>query len=376
MSAARDLIGSELLRPKPWIYWTDFLLSIGAGNIAFALVRSFVDQYGLFSWQAILAFIVQCLLFYRAVTFIHELVHLPKDGFRSFRIAWNLLCGIPFLTPSFIYQSHADHHRRKHYGTKKDGEYLPLGQRHPLYIVGYLAESFILGPVGAFRWLILTPLTWLHPKLRELIHARFSSMVTNPYYIRPLPSNQQLWFIRLQELGCFLWCGMFVFVGVYLGPKLQASGMAPKYDAWWLAPPMPFILHCYATSVVILLLNSLRTVVSHRWYNEWNKPEPEMTFTEQLLDSVNFPHRAWITELWGPIGMRYHALHHLFPSMPYHAMPAAHRALMAGLPADSPYRRTEELSMISALLDLWQRAANSDHAAGTAPLPRSVTSLK
>lgn len=374
MREARDLIG-ELLRPKPWIYWTDFLLSIGIGNICFGLTRTFVDNYGLFSWQAILAFTIQCLAFYRATTFIHELTHLPRDGFRGFRFAWNLLCGVPFLMPSFVYHTHADHHRRKHYGTKLDGEYLPLGNRHPIFILGYLAESFILGPLAVFRWLVLTPLTWLHPRLREVIHARFSSMVINPLYVRPLPSNDQLWLIRLQEVGCFLVC-LVLASGFYFGPQLQAGGMAPKYDAWWLAPPIPFLIHIYVSSVVILLLNSLRTVASHRWYNEWNKPEPEMTFTEQLLDSVNFPNRPWFTELWGPIGMRFHALHHLFPSMPYHAMPAAHRALMKGLPADSPYRRTNERSLFSALVHLWKRAAASNRSAAVVPSQQPAASLK
>lgn len=369
MSQARHLIG-DLLKPNPWIYWTDFLLSIGLGSVCFALVRQLVNWHGVFSWQVSVVFLLQCLLFYRAATFIHELTHLPKDGFQGFRLAWNLLCGIPFLMPSFVYHTHADHHRRKHYGTKRDGEYLPLGNRHPIFILGYLAESFILGPAAAFRWLILTPLTWIHPWLRELIYARFSSMVINPLYIRPMPSDRQLWIIRLQEAGCFLWCLWFVLAGLFFAPMLQQRGLAITSDAWWLAPPMPFLIHAYATSVVILMLNSLRTVASHRWYNEWNKPEPEMTFTEQLLDSVNFPHRPMFTELWGPIGMRYHALHHLFPSMPYHAMPKAHRALMEGLPVDSPYRQTIEVSMCSSLLHLWKRAAASSRK------PRGASSKK
>ncbi len=197
-------------------------------------------------------------------------------------------------------------------------------------------------------------------------------MVINPLYARPMPSNKQLWMIRLQELCCFLWCLTFVLIGVFFGPMLQQRGMAANYDAWWLAPPMPFVIHAYLTSVVILMLNSLRTVASHRWYNEWNKPEPEMTFIEQLLDSVNFPRRAIITELWGPIGMRFHALHHLFPSMPYHAMPAAHRRLMAGLPADSPYRRTVEKSLTSALVHLWRRAAASGRKPAPAPSKKAV----
>ncbi|MCA9267249.1 MAG: fatty acid desaturase [Planctomycetales bacterium] len=361
MSEARHLIG-DLLRPKPWIYWTDLVLSLGCGTACWMMVREFAATYGVLSWQVILTFLVNCLLYYRVATFTHELTHLPKDGFQGFRLAWNLFCGIPFLMPSFTYHTHADHHRRKHYGTKLDGEYLPLGNRHPICIVGYVAECLILGPAGVVRWLILTPLTWLHPWLRDRIHERFSSLVINPLYVRPLPSNRQRWIIRIQELGCFLWCLNFVLIALFFGPALKERGLAQSYDAWWLAPPMPFVLQAYATSVVVLLLNSLRTVASHRWYNEWNKANPEMTFTEQLLDSVNFPYRPWFTGLWGPIGMRYHALHHLFPSLPYHSMGAAHRRLMEGLPADSPYRRTNEVSMFAALRDLWKRASASARA--------------
>ena len=58
--------------------------------------------------------------------FVHEIVHLPEKKFVAFRVVWNLLCGIPFLVPSFTYYTHLDHHRRKTFGTKHDGEYLPL----------------------------------------------------------------------------------------------------------------------------------------------------------------------------------------------------------------------------------------------------------
>ena len=36
--------------------------------------------------------------------------------------------------------------------------------------------------------------------------------------------------------------------------------------------------------------------------------------------------RFW-AELWAPVGLRYHATHHLLPSLPYHALPEAHRRL-------------------------------------------------
>jgi fatty acid desaturase len=81
-----------------------------------------------------------------------------------------------------------------------------------------------------------------------------------------------------------------------------------------------------------------------------------MTFLEQTLDSLNYPRRPWITELWGPVGLRYHALHHLFPSLPYHTLPEAHRRLIERLPADSPYRSTERVALWRTLAELWHEA--------------------
>jgi fatty acid desaturase len=118
--------------------------------------------------------------------------------------------------------------------------------------------------------------------------------------------------------------------------------------------PYPFLIEGYAIGVVTVFLNSIRTLGAHRWMN---KGHDEMTFVEQVVDSVNYPRHAWMTELWGPIGTRYHALHHLFPSLPYHAMPEAHRRLMAQLPADSAYRTTEEETLLGAIASLWRRSA-------------------
>ncbi len=87
-----------------------------------------------------------------------------------------------------------------------------------------------------------------------------------------------------------------------------------------------------------------------------------MTFVDQLIDSLNYPRHPLIAGLWGPVGLRFHALHHLFPSMPYHSLPEAHRRLMAQLPADSPYRQTECPSLTAALVDLWKRAKASQAA--------------
>ena len=54
-------------------------------------------------------------------------------------------------------------------------------------------------------------------------------------------------------------------------------------------------------------------------------------------ESVNVPPPGLIAEIWAPVGLRYHALHHLMPSMPYHALPEAHRRLKAELGENSTY---------------------------------------
>jgi fatty acid desaturase len=93
---------------------------------------------------------------------------------------------------------------------------------------------------------------------------------------------------------------------------------------------------------------------AHRWTGDGR----ELSFEEQLLDSVNYPYRAWITELWGPVGTRYHALHHLFPSLPYHNLGIAHRRLVAGLPANSLYHETSKVSLTGEIRALYLRARN------------------
>ncbi len=343
LSEARRIVG-EYFKPNPWIYWPDFLLSMGIGIFFFGLVQYPETITANVAWHwpiRIVGFLVSSLLYYRAVLFIHELVHIRDGEFRAFRIVWNLLCGIPFLAPSFTYYTHLDHHRRKHYGTDADGEYMPLANQSIWHILFYFSQIFIIPVLAVIRWGILTPLSWLSPKLRNLIHQRASSMVMDPMYIRPLPTPKTLRIIRLQEVLCFLW---IAFITVRLTTSFGIMFDEPM--------PMSFLLQVYLTGVFIIGINALRTLGAHRWTNDGR----EMNFIEQMLDSVNYPNNPALGALWAPIGLRWHALHHIFPTMPYHALTKAHARLSAQLPPDSPYHKCSAESLPSEIRTLWRRA--------------------
>jgi fatty acid desaturase len=236
--------------------------------------------------------------------------------------------------PSFLYYTHLAHHARKHYGTADDGEYLPLGTSPARAILAYMIQPLVIPVLAITRFLVFTPVAWVSPSFRQFVHRRASSLVMDLSYVRPLPTRTELRYWRLQEAGCFLYAS--------LSAALFISGRLP----WGL------LLQGYLTAVGVLTLNHIRTLGAHRFAHRGEA----MTFVDQLVDSVNYPHHPLISAIWGPVGLRFHALHHLFPSLPYHALGEAHRRLMARLPATSPYRQTESPGLIASLGDLWSRA--------------------
>src|SRR4051812_21627782 len=109
LAEARAIV-RDLFVPDARIYWVDFLATILLGYLASMLTRLWfglaIEPVWLRLALATATFAVQCACFYRAVMFVHELVHLPEKQFMAFRVVWNLLCGVPFLLPSFTFYSH------------------------------------------------------------------------------------------------------------------------------------------------------------------------------------------------------------------------------------------------------------------------------
>ena len=309
----------DLNRADPKIYWPDFLLSsvLGYGALALAMMPAL----GL--W-ALLAGAVSVLALYRASGFIHELTHIKNGALPGFRLVWNALVGIPLLVPSFMYEGvHTLHHARTRYGTAEDPEYLPLALMTPWSLPAFLGAAAIAPLALLFRFAVLTPLSLVSPAIRSVVVARYSSLSINPAF-RRRPAEGALrvqW--RWQEAGASLWA-----IGLL---ALVATGMVP----------LRLFLIYLAVVSAIAVLNQVRTLVAHLWENEG---EP-MSVTAQYLDSVNVPPPGFLPILWAPVGLRYHALHHLLPSVPYHNLEEAHRRLVRVLGVESLYHRANYRSL-------------------------------
>jgi fatty acid desaturase len=333
LSEAAELV-RDLLIPNPRIYWVDFLFHMSLGWSAFFLALQFPT---LSLWQ-IFFYVVSGLALYRSVIFIHELAHLKKGTFRLFRIVWNITCGFPLMVPSFTYDGvHNDHHKRNVYGTKNDGEYLPFAVERPSKIIAYVLLIFLLPILFAGRFLLLTPLSYLNKTLRRFVWERASSLVIDLGYRRPPPSLKKgdgTW--RIQELFTSIY-GITAVLLVLIG----------------LLPYQVLVLW-YLVALLIFLLNSLRTLAAHCYRNPGDFV---MDFAEQYLDSVNVSGNLFLTGLWAPVGLRYHATHHLFPSMPYHALGEGHRRLLRDLSDKRLYLTTLRKSLWDSLQRLWKEAS-------------------
>jgi len=339
--AARAIV-RDFFHHRAAFYWIDFALSMVVAYTAASIYLS----APWFSLAQLLFFPIATFGLFRLGSFIHEVVHMPRGVMPGFRVVWNLLAGVPMLSPSFFYGNHLDHHRPHRYGTRRDGEYLPLAYGTMKNVALFMGQNIYLPALIFLRFAVLTPLSFLHGGLRQWTLERASSFIMNFSYRREItesaPRTAWAW---LEVLCCLRAQAIIVFVLI---------GVTP----WSRLPAL------YLLAMSTLSLNYLRNLVAHHYRGTGE----EMTHADQLSDSINITgHPLW-TELFFPIGLRYHALHHLFPTIPYHNLGQAHRRLMARLPADSEYRRTTYPSFASAWRELRADMRQAVHHA-----PRDVS---
>jgi fatty acid desaturase len=314
-------------RPNPWIYWSDLCVSAGIGWGALTIGSTIP----LGSPLHLVVTLIAVVALLRAAVFIHELAHLKAQALPGFAVAWHLSVGLPFLLPSLMYVgSHSEHHRQSSFGTVADPEYAPITRwgrvRIGWFIVSVLFVPFLL----LARWAVLGPLSYGFSPLRRFLIERGSTLVINPDYRRPLPCGRQAVYWVLQEVAAAI-----VSWGIVIGGL--TGWLSPQWFGQW-----------YVVATGVLVVNQVRTLAAHRYTNDGTPVDA----TGQLLDSLTLSGHLLPTVFAAPVGLRYHALHHLLPTVPYHSLGTLHRILLSELPEDAPYRQTQRRGILPVVREL------------------------
>ena len=312
----------DLHDPNPSVFWTDLVASSAVGYAALAVAVG--QPFG--SVLSVMAIALAAMALYRGLCFMHELAHLRQGVLPGFETGWNLLIGVPLLMPSFVYTHgvHQNHHSLGTYGTKDDPEYLPFASSHVMTVT-FAMHSVLIPVVLVLRFVIIGTIGLVVPGLHTRLVARASALAMHPHFVR-VPTLVLLQKARTWQAAIAAIWGMALAL------------------AWVGVLPWRAFLVWYVVTAIVSVVNVLRTLGAHHYEGDGHA----MDRTEQLLDSIETP-GAWWSELWAPVGLRYHALHHYFPGIPYHHLPEAHRRLVATLPAEASFRQTLSPSLPSSL---------------------------
>jgi len=323
------LLVRDLAHPRAWIYWTDLLLTS-------LIAWSTLLWGGTLAWSSPLTYLtltLSILAFYRGVLFIHELAHLKPHQVRGFFWVWNLLIGIPLLVPAFFYvRIHLVHHQRAIYGTPQDPEYLPLSDEGFLRILFFLIHPAFAPFALFFRFAILSPLSVVSKKIKSFSVGKMSTLLIDPSFTRPFPKGAEKRTWIFLEICCAVWA--LTFLALVFTHRIS----------------LHFLSFALAMGSGVAVINQARTLLAHRFTNRQGNA---LSIREQFLDSVNFSTQSVFTELWAPLGLRYHALHHFIPTLPYHSLALAHQRLSKELPPDSFYHQATYSGFLPALQELY-----------------------
>lgn len=303
------LLLNDLNEVNKFIFWRDLicLSLIGWGAIF----------YTSFHFN-ILVFFIGTYSLYKGTMLIHEVSHLSKK-IPGYKAAYNILLGYPNSYPSYIYDTHLFHHGKKTYGTIKDPEYAYVKKYNAITLLKPLLISLLLPLLQIIRFTILPLITpFLGLNFKRSLYQKYSTLVFSDKYIRPIKNEKkELRTMMSQDLLCSAYKITLIAL-VYLEVL-----------------PFQFIINFYFAFVIASLINMYRALFNHLYANE---SLVSLSWEDHLLDTATikpgiFTHLIFVN------GLGYHAIHHLFPEMPYHNLGKAHKKLIKNLSDDHIYKQ-------------------------------------
>jgi fatty acid desaturase len=196
-------------------------------------------------------------------------------------------------------------------------------------MVLFVAHSVLLSPLLALRFLVLAPIGLLIPPFHRSLERKASSLTFNPLYSRSMNQRERR-ALRHSELAILACWSVAIAM-------LIAAGA-----------PIGRIVIVYASIVAIIAItNSLRTLGAHKYRSDGEHFDK----AGQVADSVDIPESRFAF-IWAPVGLRYHALHHYFPAVPYHHLAELEQRILER--RRQPYEDTVvRPSLTNALSELW-----------------------
>lgn len=282
--------------------------------------------------MSVLYFVLAYVGFFRGHAFIHEVVHFRKK-IKGLGPLYNVLFGYPNRAPYYIHEPHQFHHLPTTFATAKDPEYMVLaGKGRFFFFLPILTTPFV-PLVLLLRFGVLPLVSWAFPvTARTWLYNRLSTLVVNPGYFRDIRHSNDLK-VALREDSL---CALF-FLGWV---ALAYTGVLN----------VTFFISLYAVIVATTLVNIYRARVAHHYDNH----SGERLSPYGILRDSTCVEGSVLDIFWAPIGLKYHSMHHLAPTIPYHNLARAHYFLKAQLTQDHPYNQTIVANVALGLRQFWR----------------------
>lgn len=313
------------------IFFSDLILSATLGWVALVLAITLLSPQSPLFWTCLIG---GALAHYRALSFIHEVAH-NKEKIPHIQKIYNFLVGFWYGTPAYTHFPHNDHHSSTTFGSIHDPEYVEWSQKSPLSILRPFIFCLAAPLVITVRFCLLPLASFLFTEnFKKNLFQKFSTFAMQANYERDLKLNE---YQMSQKED--LWSSVFFIV------RLAVSVTILPY----------FLVYQLLMLGLMSFLNSYRAMVAHRYQVSRHRTENDTnidSYREQALDSITVE-GGLLTEFWAPVGLRYHSLHHLFPTLPYYALGKAHRKLKKSLGPNHFYHQTVEPSFSIALIKLY-----------------------